>query len=171
MKTGLLLQIDVFARQMTPFLLTVMFMFFSMLPLHIPGLAMIMPTLGLMSVYHWAVYRTNLMPVYAVFVLGLLQDFLSSSDIGLYALVYLVVYGIAISQHRFLIGKSFFIVWLGFILISAVSTSMIWLLSALLNQTVTNPEFAIYQYLLSVAVYPLLARLFLNWQTRFLQQV
>ena len=171
MKTGLLLQIDLFSRQLTPFLLTLILMFFSMLPLHIPGLTLIMPTLGLMSVYHWTVYRPNLMPVYAVFILGLFQDFLSSGDIGLYALAYLIVYGITISQNRFLVGKSFFIVWLGFTLITAVSTSMIWLLISLLNQTIISPEFAIYQFLLSVAIYPLLAKLFLNWQSRFLQQV
>jgi len=171
MKSGLLLQMDTFARQVTPFLLTFLFMMLSMLPFHIPGLTLIMPTLGLMAVYHWAIYRSNLMPVYAVFLLGLLQDFLSSSNIGLYAFVYLIVYGVAISQHRFLIGKSFVIVWLGFALIALMSTSILWILTSALNQTLINPTFAIYQFLLSVAIYPLLARLFLNWQTRFLQQV
>ena len=65
--------------------------------MRIPGYAEIAPVLALMAVYHWAIYRPNLMPLWSIFVLGVLQDLLSGVPLGLYILVFLTVYGVVLS--------------------------------------------------------------------------
>ena len=66
-------QLDTMARQSTPFMLTLVLVIFIQLPLYIPEFAHIMPLLPLMAIYHWAIYRSELLPAYAVFLIGLLQ--------------------------------------------------------------------------------------------------
>ena len=43
--------------------------------MRIPGYAEIAPVLALMAVYHWAIYRPNLMPLWSIFVLGVLRTY------------------------------------------------------------------------------------------------
>ena len=78
-------------------------------------------TQPLMAVYHWAIFRPRLLPAYAVFLAGLLQDILSGAPLGVNALVFLVAYGVVLSQKKFFTGKSFLILWLGFALVAETS--------------------------------------------------
>ena len=114
-------RMDLLARQLMPSMLTLVLVIINVVPLHIPGLSRVAPLLPLMAVYHWAAFRPRLLPAYAVFLIGLFQDILTGAPIGVNAFVFLAVYGAVLSQKRFLIGKSFFILWLGFALIAAVA--------------------------------------------------
>ena len=81
-------------------------MVLNLVPLQLPGYAAISPNFALMAVYYWALHRPSLLPIGAVFLIGLLQDFLSGGFIGQNAAILLVVYIIAVSQARFFYGKS-----------------------------------------------------------------
>jgi len=170
-KPQLLQRFDVLARRLTPFGLTLSLVLVSILPLHVPGGARVMPMLVLMSLYHWSVHRPHLLPAYAVFFIGLLQDILSGVPLGVNALVYLVAYGVVVSQRRFLVGKSFMVIWLGFGLIAAAATAAGWLLISLLNLTPVEPGAMVFQYVMSIGNFPLLAWLFTRWQRAFLVRV
>ena len=164
-------QLDTMARQSTPFMLTLVLVIFIQLPLYIPEFAHIMPLLPLMAIYHWAIYRSELLPAYAVFFIGLLQDALSGAPIGVHAAVYLAVYGTVLSQHRFFFGKSFLIVWLGFGLIAAVASLAGWLLVSAWNVTIVEPKAVVFQYLVTIGFFPVVGWLFLLWQRAFLKLV
>jgi rod shape-determining protein MreD len=170
-RTHLLQRFDLVARRLTPFGLSVLMVLVSVLPLHVPGGARVMPLLVLMSIYHWAVHRPHLMPAYAVFFIGLLQDILGGIPLGVNALVYLIAYGVIVSQRRFLVGKSFLVIWLGFTLIAAAASMIGWMLISLIHLTPMNPTAMAFQYALSVGNFPLLAWLFARWQRAFLAQV
>ena len=71
MNTALWQKLDQAARNITPFLLTLVLVFISVLPTRIPIYAEVAPVLALVAVYHWAIYRPNLMPLWCVFLLGL----------------------------------------------------------------------------------------------------
>ncbi|MCF8495639.1 MAG: rod shape-determining protein MreD [Alphaproteobacteria bacterium] len=73
--------------------------------------------LVLTALYYWAVYRPTLVPVGGAFILGLLMDLLGGFPLGLNALIFTVVHWLATSQRRFLTAQSFFIVWLGFMVV------------------------------------------------------
>lgn len=164
-------RVDVFARQLTPFALALLLVLASMVPIPVPGLMAVTPLLTLLAVYHWAVARPELMPAYAVFLIGLVQDLLSATPIGLNASVLLVVYGIVIWQHRFLAGKSFGIVWLGFALVSLGAVVLGWTLASLYHGVALPVRVMAVQYAVTLGLYPLFAWAFLRWQRAFLAQL
>ncbi|MHA1598109.1 MAG: rod shape-determining protein MreD [Alphaproteobacteria bacterium] len=171
MRPQLLNRFDRIARHLTPFGLSLSLVLISILPLHVPGGARIMPLLVLMSLYHWAVHRPHLMPAYAVFFIGLMQDILGGIPLGINALIYLLVYGVVVSQRRFLVAKSFFVIWLGFAVIAAGASVLGWVLISIIHLTPVEPTAMFFQYVMSVGNFPLLAWLFTRWQRAFLVQV
>ncbi len=163
-------RLDLAARRLTPFGLTVILVLINMLPTQVPGFARVMPLLPLMSVFVWAVHHPNLMPAYAVFLLGLLQDVLGGAPLGLNALIYLMVYGLVVWQRRFLIGKSFAVNWVGFSLVSAAGLIFGWLLVSAYYGVLLEADSLLFQYLLSLGVFPLLSWAFMRWRQTFLAQ-
>ncbi len=168
MKRSFWVQLDVWARNMTPFGLTLILVIISMVPMHVPGYARVVPLFSLMAVYHWTVFRPELMPAFAVFVIGLLQDILSGAPIGVHALVFLVVYGLVLSQRRFLVGKSFTVVWLGFSLVASGAAVLSWALVSAYDVTLVDPKPVFFQYLMTLGTFPLLGWLLLRWQSAIL---
>jgi len=163
-------KLDNLARSFTPFGLSLILVVLSVLPTHIPGYMQIAPVLALISVYHWAIYRPNLLPIFAVFILGLLQDLLLGTPVGLYVLVFLTVYGIVLSQRRFFVGKSFTIYWFGFAAISMLASIESYFLGSIWNVILLDFNAATFQYLILLGIFPAVAWVFLRWQQAFLQQ-
>jgi len=171
MKPGVWNRLDVLARKMTPVLLTFLLVIFNVVPLYIPGLAKIAPWLPLMAIYYWSIYQFELMPAYAVFIIGLLHDILTGAPLGANTLIFLLVYGAVVSQHRFFAGKAFWVVWLGFSLVSGGALLLDWALMSAWNLAVIALEPKVYQYFLTLGAFPGLAWLFMRWQRAFLRQV
>jgi rod shape-determining protein MreD len=160
---------DLLARQLTPSMLTLLLVIIGVVPLRILDFSTVMPLFPLMAVYHWAVFRPRLLPAYAVFLIGILQDILTGAPVGVNALVFLLVYGAVLSQKRFFTGKSFIILWLGFSLIAAAATALNWIAVSLLSVTVVEIRTAAFQYLLTIGFFPALAWVFMRWQRAFLR--
>ncbi|NQU60425.1 MAG: rod shape-determining protein MreD [Rhodospirillales bacterium] len=170
MTPGLWQRMDLLARQLTPVMLTLVLVIINVIPLHIPGFSRVAPLLPLMAIYHWAIYRPHLLPAYAVFLIGILQDILTGTPIGVNAFVFLLAYGAVLSQKSFFLGKSFFILWLGFSLIAAVAAVISWMAISLLNVTLVEPKTVVFQYLMTLGFFPAVAWAFLRWQRAFLRQ-
>ena len=169
MKPSIWIRLDNWARQLTPVALTLVLVLLTVVPLHVPGFSRVVPVLTLIAVYHWTIYRPDLMPSYAVFFIGIMQDLLTGLPLGVNALVFLSVYGIVLWQRRFFVGKSFFITWLGFALVSAGAALQNWCLVAAYYLTLVDPRALVYQYALTFGFFPLLAWFFLRWQQAFLR--
>ena len=73
---------DVLSRQLTPFILTMFLVLLSAVPFQVPGLARVMPLFSLIVIFHWGIYRAELLPAYAVFIIGFFQDALSGVPHG-----------------------------------------------------------------------------------------
>ena len=52
------------------------------------------------------------------FGLGLLQDLLSGTPLGMTPMIYVLVYWVVLTQRRFFLGTSFAMLWFGFALIA-----------------------------------------------------
>lgn len=170
MNIALWQKLDKFARFSTPFILSLILVILSVVPTYIPGSMAVAPILPLVSIYHWAIYRPNLLPVFTVFVLGLLQDLLLGTPVGLYVLVFLTVYGLVVSQRRFFVEKSFVFYWFGFAVTSMVASLECYLLGSLWNIMFLDFNAATFQYIILLGIFPALAWIFLRWQQAFLQQ-
>ncbi|MBL4615096.1 MAG: rod shape-determining protein MreD [Magnetovibrio sp.] len=164
-------RLDLIMRGITPFFLTLMLVVLGQVPLHIPGFAEVAPLLPLMAVYHWAIYRPDLLPAFSVFFAGLLQDALSGMPFGVNAAVFVTVHMAVMSQQVFFTGRSFMIIWLGFCVVAAGATMLMWVLTSIFFSTFSSPEAVFVQYLVSVGGFPLLAWLQVRWQQSVLAQV
>jgi rod shape-determining protein MreD len=167
MKAMIWRQIDVVLRNMTPVLVTLCLVVLSVTPLRLPEISFVAPPLVLMSVYYWSLHRTDLFPAIGVFGIGLLYDILSGAPMGLNAFILLGVFGVCVSQRRFFYGKSFLVVWWGFMIVAGGALAAEWLLMSVVRETVISPQPAYFKYLLTIALYPPVAWLF-AWIHRFL---
>ena len=168
MKPGLLSRFDFAMRSTTPFMLTVLLVVLGAVPLRIPDFATVSPLLSLMAVYHWSIYRPDLLPAWAVFVVGLMQDALTGLPFGINALVFLAVHMAVLSQHVFFTGKSFAIIWIGFAMVCGGAMLMMWILvSAFYAQTFSILGASL-QFLVTLGAFPVLSLLMTYWQRRFL---
>ena len=162
MRSAVWTHLDLTARKLTPFLVTVVLGVLNFLPAQLPGYAEVSPNLALMAVYYWALHRPNLLPATAVFVIGLLQDFLSGGTVGFNATILVLVFMVAFSQRRFFYGKSFLVVWWGFMMVSLGVAVVGWLLSCVLFATLLDPGPAMFEGLMNAAAYPVLGWLFVQ---------
>ncbi len=147
-------------RLLTPVALTLAAVFLSVVPIGVPGLPEITPFFTLMAVYHWSIYRPELLPAPAVFILGLVQDGLTGGPLGLLALILVIVYGLAFMQRRTFLGKSFQVEWFGFSLVVLGVTLVSWLISCMYFVTLVNPQLVLLQGILTLAIYPCVVWIF-----------
>jgi rod shape-determining protein MreD len=149
-------RLDQFARQLFPFALTIALLLVSLVPLRLPAYSSVTPSFMVMAVYFWTLYRPDLMPLSAVFVIGLLQDLLTGGILGVSPLVLLTLSVATSSQRRFLSGGLFVTVWAGFVVNAAGAAILAWLLNTLAAGALYDPRPALFQYLFTVGLYPTL---------------
>lgn len=171
MKPSIWVQMDTLVRHLVPVTVTLLLLLLTALPTHMPGLASIAPILPLMGVYYWAIYRPDLLPAWVAFLIGLLYDIVSGTPLGVNALVLLLVQGVAAAQRRFFLGKSFLVAWWAFGLLAAGAMGMAWLLVSLLGGRAVDPAPVIFEYLLTMGLFPLLTWLLARTQMAFLKDV
>jgi rod shape-determining protein MreD len=77
-----------------PFLCAVVGVVTSNVPVSIFGAMVPPPMFGLMPVYFWCLVRPDLMPPFAVFIIGVLQDLLGGGPPGVWTLSFIGSYAI-----------------------------------------------------------------------------
>ncbi len=157
MRTVVWQRLDIVARGLVPAVITLVLLIVTLIPTHLPGFGSVMPALMLMSVYYWAVHRPDLLPLWAVFAFGLLQDLLTGAPPGIHTVVLLLAYAAVLSQRKFFHGKSFAVVWWGFMVIAAGAGFLHWFMLSAMAGRLIDPWQTAFAYFMSVAVYPLLA--------------
>lgn len=116
----------------------------------------VMPFLPALAVFHWGVWRPDLMPPSAVFAIGLIHDGLTGAPLGLSALALLALRAAA-GRRRFFAGRALPAVWLGFALVAAAVAAFSWLAVSLYHLQPAPPAPAAARWGLTVACYPFAA--------------
>ncbi|MEK9671702.1 MAG: rod shape-determining protein MreD [Rhodospirillaceae bacterium] len=163
-------RLDNLARNLTPLGLTFLLVILNVVPTHIPGLARVLPILPLISIFYWSIHRPHLMPAVAVFMIGLAQDALTGAPLGLHTLIFLIVQCVLLYQHRFFMGKSFTVHWVGFVLVGGGASALAWVLLSAYHTTIFSGQAILCQFVMTFAAFPLLAFFFSRWQQAFLRQ-
>ena len=99
-----------------------------------------------------------------------MYDLLSGVPLGLYILVFLSVYGIVVSQRRFIIGKSFLVYWLGYGIIASGAALESWFVASVWYASLLNLQSIFFQYLISFGIFPIVAWISLRLQQAFFRQ-
>ena len=162
---ALMQRLDRLARNLTPLFLTLLLVLFSALPFYIPYFGQVSPSVALMATFYWAVYRPDLFPVSAVFVIGIWQDILTGMPVGVSAVILLLVHWTLLAQHRFFRNASFTVVWWAFILMAISASLLEWLIISALHATIVNPLPVFFQAAFTIFLFP-----FVNWLLARIQQ-
>jgi rod shape-determining protein MreD len=150
-------RLDLIARNFLPFFVTLLLIMVAVVPLRVPILSPVSPALPLIAVYYWSVYKPNLMPAWAIFLIGLFHDLLAAGPPGVGILSLLLVYGLVASLRRFLVGAGFLAVWLVFVPVAAAALLSTWLLTSLVETRLFDLDPTLFRFFATIAGYPCLA--------------
>jgi rod shape-determining protein MreD len=150
--------------RVVPILSTFLFVLVSVVPLQLPGLAAVTPSFALMAVAHWTIYRPDLLPLTAVFVLGVLLDLLNGTPyVGASALILLIARTAVLVARSHFVNRDFTVMWLGFLALASGVFAFAWAFISVLNGHLLGTRPFLFEGALTVACYPvgsyLLARL------------
>lgn len=157
-------------NRMMPMATALLCVLASIVPLHLPGFAEVAPGFVLMAVYHWSIYRPDLLPFLAVFLAGLALDLLNGAPLGVSSLVFLIARAVVLSQRKLFVGRSFAVVWAGFLALVAAAEALEWVLASALHGVVLDPRPFLFQAVLTVALYPLVSYLLARVQRNLLMR-
>jgi len=155
-------------RNLVPVASTFIFVLIGQLPMPVPLLAEVAPAFALISLYYWVVFRPDLMPYAAVFGLGVIQDAVAGTPLGLYAMVYLLVQALVRNQRRFIAGKPFWVFWSVFALVAPGAAVAAWLLASVARGTLLSPETAFVGLIMTIILFPAVAWVLVHAQRRFI---
>ena len=170
MPLGLLHWLDRLARNLTPLTLSFLLVIYSATPLRIPEFGPVAPNIGLIATCYWGIYRPDLFPATAAFAVGLWQDVLVGTPLGMNALLLLSVHWFILSQRPFFQGKSFAVVWWAFALVAIATAALLCLISMAYHGRLLDPTPAAFQGIMTVALYPFLTWVFARTQHAVLRQ-
>ena len=148
--------IDELLPPAAPVVLCLLLALIAALPYRIPGLPAVMPQLMLIAVFYWSLTRPDLLPVLAVFLVGLFQDIITGGPLGLGALVLMLVRMLIVSQRRVLMDKPFVVGWSGFMVVALAAAVVSWILAATYYGHIPDPRPPLVQLVLTIAIYPAL---------------
>jgi rod shape-determining protein MreD len=143
------------AGRTLPVATTLLAAVFSVLPLRIPGYAALTPVFTLMAAYHWTIYRPDLLPPLALFAIGLTEDLLAGSPIGVNALLLLMARSAVLGYRRYFVNRTFPFVWTGFTLLTIVAMLGLWVLHCVLDLSLLDFRSTLIRGVLTIAIFPL----------------
>src|SRR5262245_27594049 len=118
------------------------------------------PDLILIGVFFWAISGPAFLPAWAVLLLGLMQDLLTGTPPGFWALIYLLSYGFTLSQRVFFMGRTGLGAWIGFALVAGLAAVATWILGSIVYTQWLPPSQIWMQAIVSVICYGPVAKVF-----------
>ena len=147
-------------RGAIPVTVTVLLVFAASLPWRLPAFVEVTPAFAVMAVFYWTIYRPERFPYAATFGIGVLQDLLAGTPLGMTALVLLVVQGVVASQRTFFRGKPFLVIWWGFSLVMPAVGLLSWIISSAFLGALVPPLPVVVQVFLTLLLFPVFVLLF-----------
>jgi len=147
-------QVDSPVSRLLPVATTAAAAILSIQPVHISAYAALAPAFMLMAVYHWAIYRPDLLPASAVFLIGIGHDLLAGGSLGVTAVVLLLARAVVVRYRRWFPDRAFPFVWGGFTLLTASGMLVLWVLHSLLGAGTVEFRSSIFRAVLTISLFP-----------------
>lgn len=162
-------RVDLGARRLMPFGITLTLMLFAMTPTYITGLSHITPMYAFMAVYFWSIYRPDLLGYGTVFFIGILEDLLAGTPVGSSALILLLCQRVVFSQQKFFNSRPFGLIWAAFALLAFGASLLRWVCVGLAGPWGFTPfGTMIAGCLMTIALYPVVAWVMARAQMKLL---
>ena len=147
--------IDNPVARLLPIATTLLATVISIQPAHIPGYAALTPAFTLMAVYHWTIYRPDLLSPFALFLVGITQDLLAGVPPGVTALVLLLTRAVVLRHRRHFVNRPFPFVWTGFTMLSGVAMLFLWTFHCLLDGVLVDFRGTVFRVVLTISMFPI----------------
>ncbi|MEM7442006.1 MAG: rod shape-determining protein MreD [Pseudomonadota bacterium] len=170
MTSTLLRRVDRGLRGVLPALTVLIFVLLGVVPLRLPVFGPVSPLLALIPLYYWAVHRPDLMTFSVAFVVGLLHDALVGAPLGVHSFVYLICYWAIFSQRRFLLGRGFFVLWWGMLLVAMLAVGLEWIAFSAFYLRPMPIEPLLFRALLTAALFPIIGGLMIQMHRLLLSE-
>jgi rod shape-determining protein MreD len=157
-------------RGIVPFVLTLMLSLAPTMPFRMPRDISVVPDLSLMAVFYWTIYRPDLLPMPAVFAIGLIQDIVTGGPIGVTPLILVGAYGMLLNQRRVFLGKPFMQTWWGFLIVATAACVVKFLVACLQASAFVPVQQAGLQYFSTLLLFPLIVWLLVAAHRQFLPE-
>jgi rod shape-determining protein MreD len=145
---------DTSVARVLPVVTTLLALLISVQPIHIPGYAELTPAFTLMAVYHWTIYRPDLLPPLSLFLIGLAQDLVVGALPGTTALVLLLARGSVLRHRRYFVNRPFLFVWTGFAVLTGGAMLFVWILHCLLDGAMLDFRVTMFRAVLTISLFP-----------------
>jgi rod shape-determining protein MreD len=142
------------AARLLPIATTLLASVISIQPAPIPGYAALAPAFTLMAVYHWTIYRPDLLPPLALFLIGVAQDLLAGAPVGTTALVLLLTRVVVLRHRRHVVNQPFPFVWAGFTMLTGGAMLLLWTLHCLTAGLLVDLPGTVFRAVLTISVFP-----------------
>jgi rod shape-determining protein MreD len=147
-------RVDRWTRHALPWVTTLLLLLPGRMPIGIPGLQAVLPSLPLIAVFYWSLRRPDLFPAAAAFALGLIHDTFGAGPIGVSAVGYLLVHAIVTTQRRILTTTSFLVLWFAFAVLAALYFFVTWLLTCAVSASIIGGTSPVLQALTTIGFFP-----------------
>lgn len=148
-----------YLQRITPLLFSILLILISYVPFDLPFSNNIRPAVGMVCVYYWMIHRPDIFNLLSVYILGLVDDTISSAPVGTNIFSLLVLYILLNNLARFFNAKPFIITWYGFAVLSFIAFFAKWLIVSIYYGQFLPLAAAFFSYLVSIAAYPVLSLL------------
>ena len=126
----------------------------TVVPIRVPGYAALAPAFTLMAVYHWTIYRPDLLPPAVLFAVGFAEDLITGGPLGVTPLLLLVARATVLNYRRYFVNRGFPFVWAGFTILASATMFVLWALHCVLDATFLDFRSTLFRTVLTVASFP-----------------
>ena len=147
-------------RGVSPFVLVLLLLLVTRVPFRASDMSMYVPLISLSFAFYFTLHRPRYIPIWSLFILGLVDDFLAGGVIGLTSLILVSVPALLLNQRRFFKNRSFIVTWTGFALLCLGASTIIWLVEAFRIGAPISPLPALVQMAMTLLAYPILSWIF-----------
>ena len=155
-------------KKVLPLLFSTFLLLIAYIPVHIPLSQFFRPDIGMICVYFWTLYRQDLFGVCSTLVFAVIADSLSAAPDGLNIFIFIFIFTMSVTFASYVNTKPFAVNWAGFSVISLMAFVVKWLLSSMFYSRFLPFGGIFAAYAATVFLYPLIARLNIYIQNRFL---
>lgn len=156
-------------QKLLPLMSSLFLLFLSYVPMDLGFLNNIRPVVGLVCVYYWMLHRPDLFNLWSVYVLGMVDDIISSSPFGSNIFAVLLLYILINNTSKFFNAKPFVVTWYGFCLLGLVVLLARWLLVSIYYSQFLPLTVIMFSYLVTIAAYPLISLILAFIQAKLIQ--
>ena len=129
------------------------------IPLRIWGLQLPEPLFAMPVVFAWAVIRPSVLAPFGILIMGLFLDIFWGGAMGLWALCFLIAYGVLLAGRSMMAGQSKTILWVWYGIVAGIAQLSGYLFIMLDSKSMPSLASVGWQYLATVVLFPFAYRL------------